>query len=81
MTANPLTSLCDAVMRSVAASGVVTDANMDRAIEVMRAEVKALLVGVEYADERAAVAAGTIHPQVVLNSVVASCLLKIREAV
>lgn len=72
--------LCDAVMRGVVASGVVTEANIGRAVEVMRAEVKALLTGDEYANERAVVMAGTMPESVVLTSVVASCVLKIGAA-
>ena len=62
----------------VVASGVVNDRNMDRAIEVMRAEAKAFLTGEEYADERDTVLVGSVHPGHVMASVVASCVIKIR---
>lgn len=73
-------AICNAVMRGVVAAGVVTDANMTAAIAIMRAEVKALLFGPGYADERAAVLARSVNEAYVVASVVASCVLKIREA-
>jgi hypothetical protein len=73
---------CNQVMRAVVASGVVTKANIDRAIEVMRAEVKALLFGDEYATQRAAVAGspdGALGAAV-MATVVAACIAKIKGA-
>ena len=66
------------LMVGVVNSGVVNDRNMTRAIEVMRAEAKAFLTGDDYADERAAVLANSVHPGHVMASVVASCVIKIR---
>ena len=70
-------TLCRAVMIGVVDSGAVTSANLDRAVAVIRAEVKALLHGAEYAPERAAVIAGTVHQGYVIRSVVSSCIGKL----
>ncbi len=77
--ADPIQQMCKAVMRGVVTSGVVNESNIDRAVEVMRAEIKSLLTGDEYASERSAVLAGTVHEGYVLASVVASCVTKIAE--
>lgn len=69
------TALCQAVMRGVAASGVVTD--VDAACAVMRAEVKAFLFEAEYAAERAAVISRSVSESTVVASLVAACVLKI----
>ncbi len=66
------------LMVGVVASGAVNEGNMTRAIEVMRSEAKAFLTGAEYADERATVLNGSIHPGYIMASVVASCVTKIR---
>lgn len=71
--------LADTVMRGVVATNVVTEANLDQAVEVMRAECKALLLGEEYKQERAALLSHSVSEQTVLASVVASCVLKIEE--
>ena len=77
---SPLDRLCHDVMTGVVKSGIVTEANMDRAITVMRAEIKAFLTGDDYADERDTVLNGSVHPGYVMASVVASCVNKIGAA-
>lgn len=72
-------TLAQAIMRGVVATNVVNDGNIDVAVEVMRAECKALLLGEEYEQERAALLDRTVSEQTVLASVVASCALKIKE--
>ncbi len=71
--------MADAVMRGVAAAEVVNDANMTSALEIMRAELKELFCGAEYASERECVASGSIHSNVVLGIVVLKCIKKIKE--
>jgi hypothetical protein len=77
-----LENICNSIMRAVVASGVITDADdasLTRTVEIMRAEVKALLFGPEYADERALVLSSPMNIEAtVLTSVAASCILKIR---
>lgn len=68
------------LMMGVVTSGVVNDRNMTRALEIMRAEAKEFLAGETYADERAVVLAGSVHPGYAMASVVASCVLKIQGA-
>lgn len=71
-------ALCQSVMRGVVAAGAVTaDSDLDRAVEIMRAEVKALLFGDEYADERDCIMRRSVSDATVLRSVVAACVVKI----
>lgn len=76
--------LCDSVMDAVAKSGVVnqksTDAEVKRAVEIMRAEIRSFLSGHEYENERTCILAGTMSQEWVLASVVASCISKIKAA-
>lgn len=74
-TVNPIAI---AVMRGVVASGVVTDANMEKALEVMRAELKEFLVGETYADARACVLNKSLNERYVLGLVIAECVAKIK---
>lgn len=73
---------CNQIMRAVVASGAVHKGNIDRAIEVMRAEVKALMFGDEYATQRAAVVGSPDRAldAAVMGTVVAACITKIRGA-
>lgn len=73
---------CNQVMRAVVAAGVVHNGNIDHAIAVMRAEVKELLFGEEYATQRAAVVGspdGALGAAV-MGTVVAACITKIKGA-
>lgn len=79
-TTESVTVIAQTVMRGVAATGAVTEANIDRAIEVMWAEIKLLIGGEEYADERAGILNGTVSERTVLASVVASCVQKMKAA-
>lgn len=77
-----VSAFCRDVMRAVVAAGVVDKSNIDRAIEVMRAEVKELLFGDEYATQRAAVVGspdGALGAAV-MGTVVAACITKIKGA-
>jgi hypothetical protein len=82
-TEQALSTVCTAMMTAVARSGVLdkaNDATLTSAVAIMRAEIKALLFGPEYADERAvATGAGNLS-SVVVASVAASCILKIKAA-
>ena len=69
----------DVVMRGVASTGVVTNANMTPALEIMRAELKEFFCGAKYVDERACIAAGSIDSSVVLGIVTLTCIEKIKE--
>ena len=71
---------CHDLMVAIVNSGSVNEHNIDRAIEVMRAETKDFFFGENYADERATVLANSVHPGFVMASVVASCISKIRAA-
>lgn len=75
-----LDRFCHDIMVGVANSGSVNEQNIDQAVTVMRAEIKAFLTGDDYADERATVLANSVHPGYVMASVVASCVSKIRAA-
>ena len=72
------TALCNRMMRDVVRTGVVNDANMQIAVEVMRAELMSFLSGAEYADERECIKAGTVSEQVVWASMVLGAANKIR---
>ena len=78
MTSTQIQPLADSLMRAVVASGVVTQDNLDQAVAVMRAELKALLTGDEYADERDCILRGSVSQQTTLMSVAASCIQKLR---
>ena len=82
VTATPTTDIaiafiCDAVMRGVARANVVTEDDIGRAVAIMREEIKALIAGDEYADERDCVARGSVHNGYVIGSVVAECVRRI----
>jgi hypothetical protein len=74
-----VTNLCNAVMKGVARSIPAGKkiADYGQAVEVMRAEVKALLMGDEYGVARECVLRGSLHDSYVIGLVVASCLTKI----
>ena len=74
-----ITTVSRAVMKGVADSGAINNDNMDVALHIMRTEIKAFFLDEAYADDRACIIAGSIHPGYVLASVVASCIVKIWE--
>jgi hypothetical protein len=74
-----VTPLAQTVMRGVAASGVVTPARLDGAVEVMRNELKELLMGERYADARDCILRGSLHQNYVLGLVIAECVARIAE--
>lgn len=65
------------VMRGVVATGAVSATNMDRAVEVMRAEIKALLTDPRYAAQRQAVMDRRVSEGTVVATVVATCAARI----
>ncbi len=67
------------LMVAVVNTGAVTADNIDLAVDVIRAEIKALLTSDDYAGERDMVLNRSVHSSYVMASVVASCVLKIRE--
>ena len=71
--------IADTVMQGVVRSGVVTHSNAPRACEIMRAEIKAMLTGDSYADERACVLEGTVSERFVIARVIVECVDKITE--
>ena len=76
-----LTRLCDAVMHAVADFSAKSGRKVEdyaQASEVMKGEIKALLFGDEYKNERECLALGTVHQGYIIQSVVASCILKIK---
>lgn len=80
MTSSTLDRFCHDIMVGVANSGSVNERNIDRAVTVMRAEIKDFLTGENYADERDTMLRASIHPGYVMASLVASCVIKIRAA-
>lgn len=76
-----IAKIADAVMRGVVKSGVIvldgSGENIDRAIVVMREELKALLFSDGYEDERACLLVGTVSEATVVASVVLSCVNKL----
>lgn len=65
--------LCESVMRGVAASGVLKnapEAELDRACELMKAEVRLFLFDISYADERAAILARSVSETTVVATIV-----------
>lgn len=88
MTAEPITfpehqvsRLCEsvtlAVMRIVPQAEL--DANAERAMSIIREEIKALIFGPGYADHRECLLRGTLSESVVLADVVMACVQKLRE--
>jgi hypothetical protein len=58
-----------------------SDEQIDAALVIMRAEVKALLRGEgEYAGARESVASGSLHSGYAVALVIANCIAKIRDA-
>ncbi len=76
-TDTAITFICDAVTRGVARANVVTEDNIGRAVAIMREEIKALIAGDRYADERDCVTRGSVHSGYVIASVVAECVRRI----
>ena len=76
-----ITAICNTIMTGVARAGVVTDQNIDRAVVIMRAEIKALFTSDRYADSREAIALGSINEQYVVALVIAECVDKIAQEV
>ncbi len=74
-----ITPLCDAVMRGVARANVVTEDNVGHAVAIMREEIKALIAGDKYADERDCVVRGSVHGSYVIASVIAECVRRILD--
>ena len=76
-----ITRLCDAIMHAIADFSVKSGKKVQdyaQASEVMKAEIKALLFGDEYKSERECLALGTVHQVYIIQSIVASCILKIK---
>jgi len=72
-----ITAVCDVVMRGLARANVVTEHNVDRAVAIMREEIKALIAGEKYAAERDCIVRGAVHDGYVLAGVVAECVRRI----
>lgn len=77
MSQASVSALVNAVMRGVVDTGAVNRQNMDQAVDVIRAEVKALILGAEYADARALVSEGHVHQGYAVALVVAACAAKL----
>ena len=69
--------LAKAVMEGVVRTGAVRDDNIDRAVEVIRDELKALLLGDDYAVIRYEVVARSIPEHQAIRTVVLSCAAKL----
>lgn len=77
-----VTGLTDALMTGVARSGVLADASDEIvaiATDIMREELKDLLTGDKYANERDCILRGSVHEGYVLASVAAECILRIKK--
>ena len=70
---------CDSIMKGVIATGIVTDDNKKKAIEIMREEVKAFFTFTDdrYADQRGSVMDGTIHQNYVIADIVTECVQRL----
>ena len=78
-SAPSVTALANAVMQGVARAGVVNDENMQRAVEIMREEVKAMLFEDRYADARDCVMQGSVSDGYILALVITECVAKLRD--
>lgn len=80
MMSDPISALCNSVMRAVVRTGcIVSDGsprdNVAAAVAVMREELKAFLIADRYADERALAQTGGEH--LAMASLVAECVRRI----
>ena len=71
--------LCRQIMQAVVNSDVVSELNIDRAVVVIRAEIKALLVDDEYAIDRELILTVPGHERELMATVVAAIVRKIEE--
>ena len=75
-----VTPVANAIMRGVAASGVMDgadEARYGKAVAVMRSEMMALITGPEYADARTSVLNRSLSEAYVIGLVIAQCVAKI----
>jgi hypothetical protein len=77
-----ISTLAQAVMRGVAASGcVVSDRgardNTQRAVDIMRDELKAFINGARYADARDCVLRGSLPDRTIVALIIANCVSRI----
>jgi hypothetical protein len=77
---DPIKPLADRLMRAVVATGAVNKANMDAALDVMRAELKEFLVGAEYADARYCAQTQSLSDATIFGLLVANTTAKILKA-
>jgi hypothetical protein len=79
MSTVAIRAICDAVMDGVVAAGFE---NLDTAVavDVIRTEIRSLILGDEYANERGTLIDRTVSEATVVTSVIASCIIKIDAA-
>lgn len=80
MNDEAIKALADRLMRAVVNTGAVTKANIDTALQIMRAELKAFLIGDEYADARDCALRGSLSNATVFGLLVANTTAKILKA-
>jgi hypothetical protein len=74
-----ISQLADAIMRGFAAALDYKVADLDRAIAIMRAELKALLFEARYADARACLINRSLNQQYVIALVVTECVTRYQK--
>lgn len=78
--ATPVQALAETVLKAtlrVITSSGKRVADTDQALAAVRAEVIEFLSGDRYQNERDCIRRGTVNPQVVIASIVASCVLRV----
>ena len=76
--------LCQTVQRHVVSSGVLdgqeeNDELLTKVNEILANEIKALLTGEEYQEERDCILMNSVPTSVIVTSVTLSCVTKIKE--
>ena len=77
MTDTNVTAVAGQLMRAVVRSGVIRQQDAAVAAHIMREELKALLFGEKYADERALIVTNGHADGLVFASLVAECVRRI----
>ena len=70
---------CQAIMRGVINTGIITDDNQIEAVQVMREEAKAFFTGEKYEAQRECVLNGTLSDGYIIADIVTECVARLTK--
>ena len=71
---------CEAIMKGVVATGLVTEENTQAACDIMKEEAKAFFTGEKYEAQRECVLNGTLHDSYIIADIITECVTRLQEA-